>query len=197
MSIRSNREGRCKAFVSMARGAGNGVALGVAPNPTVGTSKGEALGNYLLQAARRRRSPAPPRGPRVAIDVEGLGPKSRSPPALALDFLPDSQPLFAFGREGLLALGIVRISAPSLAQSSYSGQSPVLKRPIPYAVQRLQGPSAYAKHPYQSRHPLDEQARRGSSRRNPILPSTRIYDVIFGKSIPHFKAHPLRSALSF
>jgi hypothetical protein len=183
------------------------------------TSEGEALGNYLpwlarrrcvapiadsssarlwkpyhkVRGARRRHSG----GPRVAIDVEGLGPKSRSPPALALDFLPDSQPLFAFGREGLLALGIVRISAPSLAQSSYSGQSPVLKRPIPYAVQRLQGPSAYAKHPYQSRHPLDEQARRGSSRRNPILPSTRIYDVIFGKSIPHFKAHPLRSALSF
>jgi hypothetical protein len=26
---------------------GNGVAPGVAPNPTVGTSEGEALGNYL------------------------------------------------------------------------------------------------------------------------------------------------------
>jgi hypothetical protein len=54
---------------------------------------------HKVRGARRRHSG----GPRVAIDVEGLGPKSRSPPALALDFLPDSQPLFAFGREGLLA----------------------------------------------------------------------------------------------
>jgi hypothetical protein len=62
-------------------------------------AKGEALGNYLLQAARRRRSPAPPRGPRVAIDVEGprVPNLDRHPPQPCT--LPNSQPLFAFGRK--------------------------------------------------------------------------------------------------
>jgi len=38
-SFWSNREGRCKAFVLNGVWGGNGVAPGVAPNPTVGTSQ--------------------------------------------------------------------------------------------------------------------------------------------------------------
>jgi hypothetical protein len=54
-SFWSNREGRCKGVHLNGAWDGNGVAPGVAPNPTVGTSEGEALGNYLLQLARRHR----------------------------------------------------------------------------------------------------------------------------------------------
>lgn len=69
---------------------GNGVAPGVAPNPTVGTSEGEALGNYLLQLARRRQSTAlvgaTPGAHGSRSMLSGPGSKSRSPPAPALYF---------------------------------------------------------------------------------------------------------------